>query len=252
MSQTAKRRLHLGASSLELLSRTPTAEFIAPSWIHLGDEPNYAARSDTGTLRSKARALAKRILRGSGVVAKEGDPALYEKTDFRAWTFNKGDRLPLDSAAISFIYSEHVLEHFRYDIAADLLSEAFRVLEPGGVIRTVVPDADYRTYEAPEPAAYPNRKLPFCHPNKHKVRWNNYLLAKTLEFVGFQSVSVVWCDDQGQFISRDPADLYDSNVVDRDMVATLRYVQRKRSLIVDGVKPHLAGTAENEIETPPH
>jgi len=234
MSQAT--RVHLGASSLELLARSDTAEFIHPSWMHLGDPPNYEARSDTGTLKSRARAWAKRLLRRGGVAA-EGDPALYARTNFRPWMFTKGDRLPFEDSSIGFIYSEHVFEHFRYDILTDLLAESLRVLKPGGVIRTVVPDADYRTYEKPEMSGYPNPSMAFSHPNKHKIRWNNYLLAQTLKFVGLEPKSLVWCDEDGRFIAENPAEAYRGRkVADAEMVYTLRYVQRKKSLIVDGLK----------------
>ncbi|WP_296584886.1 methyltransferase domain-containing protein [Xanthobacter sp.] len=236
MTVGSVKRLHLGASSLELLSQTPTSEFIDSSWVHLGDEPNYDARSDTGTFKSKARAVAKRILRKRHVVRSDGASDLYQKTDFRPWIFNSGDTLPFTDDSVSFIYSEHVFEHFRFDIAVELFAESYRVLQPGAVIRTVVPDADYRTYEAPEPAGYPGRALLFNHPNKHKVRWNAYMLGKTLEFVGFRSVNVVWCDEDGNYINNNPEDLYGPENVDFAMVSTLRYVQRPISLIVDGVK----------------
>jgi SAM-dependent methyltransferase len=123
-------RPHLGASSLELLSKTPTAEFIDPTWLHFGDEPNYSARSEAGIVKLKSRNLAKSFLRTLRLGSREGDPSHYQQSDFRPWMFNKGDRLPLDDGKVSFIYSDHVLEHFRYDIATQLLSEAFRVLKP--------------------------------------------------------------------------------------------------------------------------
>lgn len=236
MTNDSVKRLHLGASSLELLSQTPTAEFIDSSWVHLGDEPNYDARSDTGTIKSKARSIAKRILRKGRVVNSDGTSDLYRKTDFRQWIFNSGDKLPFDDNSISFIYSEHVLEHFRFDIAVELLAESYRVLQPGAVIRTVVPDADYRTYEAPEPVGYPGRALAFNHPNKHKVRWNAYMLGRTLAFVGLKPVNIVWCDECGNYIKNHPAEIYEPNSVDFTMSSTLRYVQRPTSLIVDGVK----------------
>jgi predicted SAM-dependent methyltransferase len=127
------------------------------------------------------------------------------------------------------------LEHFRYDIAVDLMLEFLRVLQPGGVVRTVVPDSDYRTYEAPEPAGYPGRGLLFSHPNKHKVRWNVYLLGRTLEMSGFKPRPVVWCDEDGEFHQKLPT--ADATPVEPDLVTTLRYVQRPHSLIVDGIKP---------------
>jgi predicted SAM-dependent methyltransferase len=50
--------------------------------------------------------------------------------------------LPLPDACLSRIYSEHVLEHVSYDVGLTFLREAFRVLEPGGVIRVAVPDLE--------------------------------------------------------------------------------------------------------------
>lgn len=236
MKSATCNRLHLGASSLELLSRTPTAEFISAEWLHLGDQPNFEARSDTGSLKSRVRAIGKRILRRSGAVAGEGSASLYSKTNFQPWIFRLGDSLPCEDSSVSFIYSEHVMEHFRFDIALELFRECFRVLRPGGVVRTVVPDPDYRTYENPEMVGFPGRKLPMNHPNKHKVRWSRYMLGSTLEVLGFQAVPIIWCDDNGVFHQENPAD-HAMRTADPEMVATLRYVQRPRSLIIDGVKP---------------
>jgi len=227
------KRLHIGASSLELIAKSRSAEFIDSSWIHLGDPPNYEARSATGSLKSDLRAIAKRALRRTGLASREGDPTLYSRTEFRPWMFDAGGRLDLPDDSISFAYSEHVLEHFRFDVAVDLLVEVFRILQPGAVVRTVVPDADYRTYEAPEMVGFPGRKLKMNHPNKHKARWNVYLLGRTLGLVGFRSMPVVWCDDDGVFHEEVPK----HDGPDKDLVSTLRYVQRPRSLIVDGVKP---------------
>lgn len=229
-------RLHIGASSLELIAKTSTKAFIDPTWIHLGDEPNFEGRSATGTLKSRIRATAKKILRESGAVSKEGSRELYGKTDFRAWVFNHGDLLPFADKTMTFIYSEHVMEHFRYDIALEIFKEANRVLVDGGVIRTVVPDSDYRTYEKPEYAGYPGRKLPMNHPNKHKTRWNVYILAKTLEAAGFESKPIIWCDETGSLQHADLSLCYEDNSVDSVLTRSLSYVQRPRSLIVDGIR----------------
>ncbi|HET8612397.1 MAG TPA: hypothetical protein VFL92_06485, partial [Sphingomonas sp.] len=98
--------------------------------------------------------------------------------------------------------------------------------------------SDYRIYEDPEPAGFPGKRLPFNHPNKHKTRWNVYILSEILNLLGFVAIPVTYCSDTGEFIERNPADLYaDRCVTDIEMVATLRYVQRPKSLIVDGLKP---------------
>ncbi len=47
---------------------------------------------------------------------------------------------PLASASAEAVNSEHFIEHLTLDEARRYLAEAFRVLRPGGVIRTTTPD----------------------------------------------------------------------------------------------------------------
>jgi len=49
--------------------------------------------------------------------------------------------LPFDNCSAEMIYSEHVLEHFLKPDALKLLSECYRILTPGGLMRIGVPDA---------------------------------------------------------------------------------------------------------------
>jgi predicted SAM-dependent methyltransferase len=50
------------------------------------------------------------------------------------------EQLPIGDAGVSLIYASHVLEHFgRYEYKA-VLTEWFRVLAPGGILRLAVPD----------------------------------------------------------------------------------------------------------------
>lgn len=51
-------------------------------------------------------------------------------------------RLPLKDASIDLVYSSHFLEHVPREIVPSLLSECYRVLAPGGVIRLVLPDLE--------------------------------------------------------------------------------------------------------------
>lgn len=51
-------------------------------------------------------------------------------------------RLPMARESAAVIVAEHVLEHFFTDEAKRFLRECWRVLEPGGVLRVVVPDAE--------------------------------------------------------------------------------------------------------------
>ena len=48
--------------------------------------------------------------------------------------------LPVRGESISYIYSEHFIEHITKPEASALLKECFRVLEPGGVIRISTPN----------------------------------------------------------------------------------------------------------------
>ncbi len=50
--------------------------------------------------------------------------------------------LPLPDASCAVVYASHVLEHFAKAEAPQFLAECFRVLEPGGIIRIVVPDLE--------------------------------------------------------------------------------------------------------------
>jgi predicted SAM-dependent methyltransferase len=50
--------------------------------------------------------------------------------------------LPFPSESVAVCYSSHVLEHLEKVSAPNLLSECFRVLENGGVIRLVLPDLE--------------------------------------------------------------------------------------------------------------
>ena len=50
--------------------------------------------------------------------------------------------LPYEEGRFDAVYHSHVLEHLTPDDAFTMLSECYRVLRPGGVIRVVVPDLE--------------------------------------------------------------------------------------------------------------
>jgi len=47
--------------------------------------------------------------------------------------------LPVSSETITFIYCEHFIEHISFNQAKRLISECYRVLKPGGVLRVSTP-----------------------------------------------------------------------------------------------------------------
>ena len=50
------------------------------------------------------------------------------------------ESLPMADATVSMIYASHILEHFDRKKHLEVLTEWFRVLEPGGLLRLSVPD----------------------------------------------------------------------------------------------------------------
>lgn len=49
-------------------------------------------------------------------------------------------KLPFEANSIDYIYSSHVLEHFKRFESEGILKECHRILREGGIIRIVVPD----------------------------------------------------------------------------------------------------------------
>ncbi len=51
--------------------------------------------------------------------------------------------LPFASASFQYVFSEHFIEHLTLDQGIQFFKEAFRVLRPGGVLRTGTPNLDF-------------------------------------------------------------------------------------------------------------
>jgi predicted SAM-dependent methyltransferase len=49
-------------------------------------------------------------------------------------------RFPFEDGSIHYIFSEHVIEHLTYEEGKAMMAEAYRVLAPGGKMRTSTPD----------------------------------------------------------------------------------------------------------------
>jgi predicted SAM-dependent methyltransferase len=61
------------------------------------------------------------------------------------WNVSKG--LPFPTGSVDVVYSCHFLEHLPYEVGQTYLSDAFRVLRPGGILRTVVPNLTGRLHK---------------------------------------------------------------------------------------------------------
>lgn len=79
----------------------------------------------------------RRLLKFSGLLPKN----LFEANWPQNMVFHDVKKnLPFKSGHFYAAYASHLLEHLYFKEAKKLLSECFRILKPGGVIRIVVPD----------------------------------------------------------------------------------------------------------------
>lgn len=102
--------------------------------------------------------------------------------------------IPLPDACADFIYTSHFLEHLPLDDAARLLSESFRVLKPGGLMRVCVPDLAfaislYSTGEKEKMLeGYFFVKDGWSSFARHKYMYDFELLTRALRAAGFAQV----------------------------------------------------------------
>ena len=206
------KRLNLGAGRLEKLDPQRLKIFSTSEWVHLGD----------AKLRNPNN--------------KHLQTVDYQRTDFIAFNYSIGDRLPFQDKSFSFIFSEHFFEHLFLDESISLFIECRRVLVENGVMRVVVPDADLRPI--PERLGFPNEAIGYWCPEKHKTRWSIYSLMPALTLSGFKAIPIKHYDKDG--LLHDHTNSLDLGVyggcLDFEVIRDFRIVKRRNSLIVDGIK----------------
>lgn len=116
--------------------------------------------------------------------------------------------LPFDNGTTSIVYSEHFFEHLEYPgETATFLSEALRVLQPGGVFRVGVPDTEWplAAYAAGDEHYFKLAREcwdpPWCDTrmhsinyhfrqgNEHKYAYDYETLERILTAAGFSAVA---------------------------------------------------------------
>jgi predicted SAM-dependent methyltransferase len=121
------------------------------------------------------------------------------------WNINYS--LPIKPDSMEGVFSEHCMEHLSYDEAQRALSDFFRVLKPGGVVRISVPDAElyletYHKQKHGEEAQFPYERFaaersldtPMMHVNGtfrfhgHQYAYDFETMAKQLQTAGFESI----------------------------------------------------------------
>jgi predicted SAM-dependent methyltransferase len=66
----------------------------------------------------------------------------YEPRTEKSFYFDALDGLPIADNSVRHIHCEHFLEHLEFADAVLFLGECYRVLEPSGSMRIIVPDAE--------------------------------------------------------------------------------------------------------------
>lgn len=98
-----------------------------------------------GRERRKAHILAQRsglrLHLGSGGEHKPGWVNIDLLGDPVEVAWNLARPLPFGSSSVSAVFHEHLLEHLPLRAGAILMTECYRLLKPGGILRVGVPDA---------------------------------------------------------------------------------------------------------------
>ena len=177
-------------------------------------------RSRVRALRN-ARGLSLNL--GAGFHERDGwtpvDLMVQPPTGIR-WDVRWG--LPLENASVRRIHCEHFFEHLRFpDEVMPALAECFRVLEPGGELRIIVPDAAryIRAYarhdtefftamrelggaEAPFETDIEIVNQAFRMGGDHQFAWDLPVMRRRLEQTGFEHVDETGYDPV-RFIDQD-------------------------------------------------
>jgi predicted SAM-dependent methyltransferase len=77
-------------------------------------------------------------------------------------------KLPFDDNSVDFIYNEHLLEHLTFKEGEKVLTECYRCLKKGGVLRIATPDLDYII-----------QKYNTDWKNQDWLSWSEYKFIKT-------------------------------------------------------------------------
>jgi len=172
----------------------------------------YRGFKDPGVVREY---LASHAVRKLQLGAGGNDPEGWLNTDIdpdsKELFLDATGRYPFPDASFQYVFSEHVIEHVPWEGGVAMLKECYRVLAPGGKIRTITPnlakyvrllsgdiDADAQRFiEAklrrngwpvtPTPGAYIlNRQV---REFGHQFLYDPATLRKSLELAGFKQIT---------------------------------------------------------------
>jgi predicted SAM-dependent methyltransferase len=133
---------------------------------------------DRVLLESLAGRSDLRINVGSSGEHVEGwiNADLFRDPDGRCVRMDATEPWPFEDGAAEAVNSEHMIEHLEREAAPLFVREAFRVLRPGGVIRTSTPDlrAICDAYIAADPDVLAAHRAQGYDARNHADLLNNY------------------------------------------------------------------------------
>lgn len=147
-------------------------------------------------------------------------------------------KIPLPNDSVECIYTSHMIEHLSQEESVSFLKEALRVLEPGGILRVVVPDLKravnsyIQTQDAdafmksillaPPPLNTIKQKISlfFTGYRHHQWMYDEKSLSKLIKGAGFSQVFV---HDAGE-----------TNILNHENLNL--YERSKDSIYVEGLK----------------
>ena len=86
------------------------------------------------------------------------------------WDLLSISPLPVEDAVAEAVYTSHTVEHVTDEAVANMFSEAYRILKPGGYFRVTTPniDLDYRAYcDGDREYFYWMDNAGYCHPDRY-------------------------------------------------------------------------------------
>jgi len=122
-----KRLLNLGCGSR-----------IHPAWVNLDFRFPFPIKNP----------VLIKIIHSTGLITEEKrDLLLNLSRSFIGHNLNKNKPLPFPAGHFQAVYTSHTLEHLEYFQALKVISESYRILQLGGIIRIVLPDLARLTRE---------------------------------------------------------------------------------------------------------
>jgi predicted SAM-dependent methyltransferase len=85
----------------------------------------------------------KKIQIGCGTNVLEGWLNTDLKISDQILYLDAGEKFQLESDSFDFVYSEHLFEHLKVGQQLNMLTESYRILKKGGVLRIATPSIDF-------------------------------------------------------------------------------------------------------------